>query len=507
MARNLKTISSRMVIAVLLIHAVMLPLLSYGMLTVVRTAQQEVFIDHVRIYSRVFADILQAKAVFPSEGEIIASLDSSILGGRCVHAALTVGDSRYLSSLMAVADGARFDEDFEFGEHGDDVYYLSTPLQLGDDLAVLELGFDEMPTLQEIAAARETIIYITLGYLLVTVFLVIILSALLSKPLQRLRHDSRQVASGDYTRQMSTDSNIFEINELSRDLEHMRSTLVGINARLAAEMASREAAETERRKVETQLRHMHRLQSIGTLAGGVAHEFNNVLLPLLLYTDLALEDLPEGSPVRPHIERVMRLANRAKGLSEQILTFGRRSDDGLKHVADISPIVDEAMSMVRALIPASIDIRTDIKRPAGPLSCDPNEVQQLIVNLCSNAYRAVVKGGGKITVGVAPCLVKSELVSKQPRLEKGEYIRLRVADTGEGMDAATVERIFDPFFTTREVGDGTGLGLSVVHGIVERHGGDIVVESEPGVGTTIDVYFPQTAADDIQDAQGTISDE
>lgn len=491
----------------LLIHAVLLPLLSYGMLTVVRNVQEEVFIDHVRIYVRVFADILQAKGELPEEQEILASLDSSILGGRCVHAALSVGDTRYVSSIMGVADAARFDEDFEFGDHGDNVYYLSTPLQLGDELAVLEMGFDEMPTLQEIAGARETIIYITLAYLLVTIVLVVILSTVLSKPLRRLRHDSRQIASGDYTRQMSTDSNIFEINELSHDLENMRSTLVGINARLAAEIVSREAAESERRKVETHLRHMHRLQSIGTLAGGVAHEFNNVLLPMLLYTDLALEDLPEDSPVRPHIERVMRLANRAKGLSEQILTFGRRSEDRLKSVADIAPIVDEAMSMVRALIPASIDIRTDIKRPAGPMSCDANEVQQLIVNLCSNAYRAVVKGGGRITVGVAPCSVKSELASQHPRLEEGKYIRLRVADTGEGMDAATVARIFDPFFTTREVGDGTGLGLSVVHGIVERHGGDIVVDSELGVGTTIDVYFPQTAEVDIQDAQGTISDE
>jgi signal transduction histidine kinase len=496
-----------MVIAVLLIHAVMLPLLSYGMLTVITTGQQEVFIDHVRIYARVFADILQAKGELPPEQEILASLDSSILGGRCVHAALKVGDTRYLSSLMAVADGAHFDEDFEFGEHGDNVYYLSTPLQLGDEFAVLEMGFDEMPTLLEIAAARETIIYITLAYLLVTIVLVIILSALLSKPLQRLRHDSRQIVSGDYTRQMSTDSNIFEINELSHDLENMRSTLVGINARLAAEIISRETAEAERRKVETQLRHMHRLQSIGTLAGGVAHEFNNVLLPLLLYTDLALEDLPKGSPVRPHIERVMRLANRAKGLSEQILTFGRRSDDGLKNVADISPIIDEAMSMVRALIPASIDIRTDIKRPAGPIACDANEMQQLIVNLCSNSYRAVVRGGGTIAVGVAPCSVTSELESQNARLKEGRYIRLRVADTGEGMDAATVERIFDPFFTTREVGDGTGLGLSVVHGIVEKHGGDIVVVSELGVGTTIDVYIPQIAEGDIQDAQGTINDE
>ncbi len=144
MARDLKTISARMVIAVLLIQAVMLPLLSYGMLTVVRNVQEEVFIDNVRIYARVFADILHAKGELPPEHEILASLDSSILGGRCIHAALTLGDNRYLSSLMAVSDGERFVEDFEFGEHADNVYYLSTPVQIGDDVAVLEMGFDEL---------------------------------------------------------------------------------------------------------------------------------------------------------------------------------------------------------------------------------------------------------------------------------------------------------------------------------------------------------------------------
>jgi len=502
MARDLKTISSRMVITVLLIHAVMLPLLSYGMLAVVRNVQEDVFVDSVRIYARVFADILQTNGELPPENEILASLDSSILGGRCIHAALTLGDKLYLSSLMAVTDAENFVEDYEFGEHSDNVYYLSTPLQIGDEVAVLEMGFDELPTLQEIEGARRTIISIMIAYLLVTVLLVVVLSAVLSRPLQRLRHDSRKIASGDYSRQMSTDSDIFEINELSRDLEHMRSTLVGINGRLEAEMASRETAESERRAAETHLRHMHRLQSIGTLAGGVAHEFNNVLLPLLLYTDLALEDLPSDSPVRPHIERVMRLANRAKGLSEQILTFGRRSEDGLKDVADISPVVDEAMSMVRALIPASVGIQTDIRRPVGPLMCDSNEIQQLIVNLCSNAYRAVLKVGGRITIGVASCSVSSEFAAQYVRLDAGEYIRLRVADTGEGMDAATVARIFDPFFTTREVGDGTGLGLSVVHGIVEKHGGEIIVKSELKVGTTVDIYFPESPEAKVIEVEG-----
>ena len=491
MAIGLKTLSSRMVLAVLLINAVLLPLLSFGMLTVVRKVQEDFFADHVRIYSRVFADLLQANDTLATEDEILASLDSSILGGRCVYAALSVGDDRLLSSLMEETDGDKFREDFQFGEHDDDVYYLSIPLQFGDSSAVLELGFDEQPTLLEIENVSRTILTIVLIYLLISVALVILLSTLVSRPLRRLRHDSRQVASGDYARQLSAKSEIFELSELSYDLEHMRSTLVGVNARLEGEIVSREAAEAERRKAEIHLRHMHRLQSIGTLAGGVAHEFNNVLLPLLLYTDLALEDLPEDSSVRPNLERVMKLANRAKGLSEQILTFGRPSSEDMTDTPDIAPVVDEALSMVRALIPASIKIQLDVQRPVGPVHCNPSEIQQLLVNLCSNAYHSLISGGGQIQVRLENCSVSAKLAEEHPRLVEGNYVRLTVSDTGIGMDSATIERIFDPFFTTREVGKGTGLGLSVVHGIIVKHEGEIVVSSELGEGTTMDVYFPR----------------
>jgi len=490
MARGLKTISSRMVFAVLVIHAVMLPVLSYALINLVRNVQEEVFIDHVRIYSRVFADLLQANDRLASEAEILASLDSSILGGRCVHAALNKGDGRLLSSLMEVSDGDKFMEDFEFGEHEDNVYYLSVPLRFSDEVAVLELGFDEVPTLLAIESARKSILKIVLIYLFVTVLLVVAFGRLLSRPLERLRNVSRKIASGDYTREMSVRSDIFEISELARDLEHMRSTLVGINARLEDEIVSREAAEAERRKAEIHLRHTHSLQSIGTLAGGVAHEFNNVLLPILLFTDLALEDLPDDSPVRSNLERVMKLANRAKGLTDQILTFSRPSGEAMVDIPDLAPVIDEAVSMVRALIPANIKIELDMQSSVSPIVGNPNEIQQLVVNLCSNAFQSLPKSGGRIKVSLETCNVSTEFAELHPELREGNYLRLMVADTGVGMDSVILERIFDPFFTTREIGKGTGLGLSVVHGIVVKHEGEIVVSSEVDVGTTVDVYFP-----------------
>jgi signal transduction histidine kinase len=490
MARPLKSISSRLVLAVLLVNAALLPLLVYGLLTVVRSVQEDVFIDHVRIYARSFADMLLMKGQLQPEAELQQHLDSSMLSGRCVHAELDIDGTILTSTLMDASDTERFVEDYHFGEHGDGIYYLSLPMQLGDKMAILRLGFDELPTQLQIESARRTILYIVAAYVLLSVVLVLWLGSWLARPLQRLRQQSRMIASGDYARRLSVTSDFAEIADLSRDLEEMRSALVGAHEELQKEIASREAAEAERRKAEIHLRHMHRLQSIGTLAGGIAHEFNNVLLPLLLYTDLALEDLPPDSAARPHLERVMRLANRAKGLSEQILTFGRQAEDTHKVAMDMSPTIAEAMSMVRALVPANIDIRLNLDSEVGAVLGDPNEVQQLVVNLCSNAYQALAKGGGVIAVSVDRVSVSEQLVKAHPRLHVGDYVRLRVRDTGEGMDADTVERIFDPFYTTREVGKGTGLGLSVVHGIVVKHEGDIIVASKVGEGTTVDVYFP-----------------
>jgi signal transduction histidine kinase len=338
---------------------------------------------------------------------------------------------------------------------------------------------------------------VLLGYFIVSLILVILLSVVLARPLQKLRRDSREIASGNYSKHLTVSSKIHEIHELSHDLETMRSNLVGVNAQLQKEIIEREAAETMKRDLETRLRHSQRLESIGTLAGGIAHEINNILLPLHLYTDLALEDLPDMSPVRTNLERVLKLANRAKGLSQQILTFSRRTGDTEQVAQDIAPIVEEALTMVRALVPATIDIRVDIRHNQGRVLCGATQIQQLVVNLCSNAFRSVSRSGGHIQINLISCDVDEEFAGKHPNLHVGKYLRFEVIDTGEGIDSATLERIFEPFFTTQEVGKGTGLGLSVVHGIVVDHGGEIIVSSEPGKGSAFAVYLPQAQTEEI----------
>jgi len=270
----------------------------------------------------------------------------------------------------------------------------------------------------------------------------------------------------------------------------MRRNLVGINARLKEEIAERAQAEADRRQLEEQAHHHERLRSLGTLAGGVAHEFNNVLQPMVLYLELALEDLPADSPIAENLLRVQELARRAKGLSQQILTFSRHDSDPRFVTENLAPIAEEAVTMIRALLPATVDLRIDINPDCSPVKCAPEQIQQLLVNLCNNAHQALSDDAGYISVSLGEVQVSDQLASRHSQLDAGQYVLLEVQDTGMGMDPATQERIFEPFFTTHEVGKGTGLGLSVVHGIVERHDGEITVESKPGKGTRFNIFLP-----------------
>jgi signal transduction histidine kinase len=234
-----------------------------------------------------------------------------------------------------------------------------------------------------------------------------------------------------------------------------------------------------------------RLETVGTLASGIAHEFNNILLPIILYTDLALEDLPQDSPIRGNLERVKKLANRAKEVIDEILTFSRKTVEPGREPSDVASILKETLALVRALIPATIDIQTNIDEKCGRVLVEATEVQQLIMNLCSNAFQAMAEKGGRLTIDVCDVAIDEDSDHISRGLVPGHYVRISVGDSGQGIDPVIRERIFEPFFTTGEVGKSTGLGLSVVHGIVVSHGGDIIVDSTPGHGSTFHVYLPQ----------------
>lgn len=233
------------------------------------------------------------------------------------------------------------------------------------------------------------------------------------------------------------------------------------------------SAQQRERELLHQLMHTQKLESLGTLAGGVAHELNNTLVPILALAQLALAELPPDSSTREDIATIATAAERARDLVSQILAFSRKQDQ-VRQPTELAPIVHEALQMLRASLPSTIRIIETVE-PTPMIYANLGEMHQLVVNLVTNAAQAIGAAQGMITVSV---------------FTTGGSVRLSVADNGCGMDHATQERVFEPFFTTKSVGEGTGLGLSVVHGIVTAHGGDIAVCSTPGHGTTFTITLP-----------------
>jgi PAS domain S-box-containing protein len=254
------------------------------------------------------------------------------------------------------------------------------------------------------------------------------------------------------------------------------------------DITERKQAEEEKKKLEAQLQQAQKMEAIGTLAGGIAHDFNNILYAAIGYADLALDDAPKGTSLQSHLQEVVKAGSRAKDLVKQILTFSRQTEYELKAV-QVKLIVKEALKLLRASLPTTIEIRQNIQSDSVVLA-DPTQVHQVLMNLCTNVAHAMLKEGGILEVSLADEELDSDFATRYPDMTPGPHLRLTVSDTGHGMTPDVRERIFDPFFTTKEPGEGTGLGLSVVHGIVKSLGGTITVDSQPGKGSTFQIYLP-----------------
>jgi PAS domain S-box-containing protein len=259
-------------------------------------------------------------------------------------------------------------------------------------------------------------------------------------------------------------------------------------AGIAFDITDKIQAENTCSQLEAQLVQSQKMEAIGTLAGGIAHDFNNILSGIMGYAELAQMSLDPGEAAHERLEQVLKGTNRAKELVRQILTFSRKSAP-LKKRLELTTVVQEALKLLRATLPSNILIRHTVEAGMDVVLADPTQMHQVVMNLCANAAHAMAEKGGELHVsldnvnsggegpdGVAPA--------------GGEMVRLRVADTGHGMDAAVLKRIFDPFYTTKETGRGTGMGLAVVHGIVKSHGGTISVTSKVGAGACFDLCLP-----------------
>ncbi len=269
--------------------------------------------------------------------------------------------------------------------------------------------------------------------------------------------------------------------------KHTKNVMKIIAAKISSEI-EREKIEIEKSRLEIQLQQSQKMESIGTLAGGIAHDFNNILFPIVGHVEMLMEDVPKDSPFKESLNEIYSSALRAKELVKQILTFSRQEQSELK-LMKMQPIIKEALKLIRSSIPTTIEIKHNIQSDCGIIKSDPIQIHQIVMNLATNAYHAMENTGGELIVSLEKIKLGAlELIS--PDMKSGGYACLTIADTGVGMDKSLTKKVFDPFFTTKKKGKGTGMGLSVVHGIVMNMNGAMQVYSEPGKGTEFKVYLP-----------------
>ncbi len=277
------------------------------------------------------------------------------------------------------------------------------------------------------------------------------------------------------------------------DKAHHRKGTVQI----VRDITENKKSEKKHQILQEQLIQAQKMEAIGTLAGGIAHDFNNILAAVMGYTELTVLSLPEKSQLRTQLNHVLKASLRARDLVEQILTFSRQTSQDLQpQPVQIGLIIKEALKLIRSTFPSTIQLQLDLASD-GKVVIDPSQMHQIIMNLCTNAKHAMQQNGGILTVEMKNLDIEphAEILGRVPDLQPGPYIRLAVKDTGYGMAPEVLKRVFEPYYTTKEKGVGTGLGLSMVHGITKNCGGTVILESNVGNGTSIYVYLPRTNTD------------
>ena len=291
-------------------------------------------------------------------------------------------------------------------------------------------------------------------------------------------------------------------SQLELEITQRMEELLAINKALQREIEERQLVVREKEELEKQLRRAHKMEAIGTLAGGIAHDFNNILGIIFGNTRLAIGKTPEDAPSQNNLSAIMKACRRGEDIIFHLSKFGR-SEAKKPNPVDIYPVVWESLELLRASLPGNIEIHKDISDATAAIHADSTQINEVVINLCTNAAHAIGEKGGTITVSMMKLGVENSIPAYCNDLAPGEYVRLTVKDTGSGIAADHLDRIFDPYFTTKELGKGTGMGLAISHSIVKSHKGSIIVQSDPARGTTFHVFFPVTSEIPVEEKECT----
>ena len=267
---------------------------------------------------------------------------------------------------------------------------------------------------------------------------------------------------------------------------------------------------SEKRHLEEQLRQSQKMEAIGNLAGGIAHEFNNALGIILGNAELAIDDVPDWNPAKESLKEIRKASFRAKEVVRQILSFARKTMTALKPV-EINTIVKESLKLMRASIPTMIEIQQNISSEPQMIMGDPTEIHQIIINLCTNASHAMKTSGGILEAAVSEVTLDRKSASLYEDLSPGDFVKMTIRDSGEGIAPDILKKVYEPYFTTKEFGAGSGMGLSVVYGIIKKCKGAIKIASTVGEGTVVEVLFPkieeETPPKEIEESESPVGNE
>ncbi len=327
--------------------------------------------------------------------------------------------------------------------------------------------------------------------------------------------DFQQKGKERFRKRATIDNPVYEVDYRRKDGAVFTGETLGIHVKdstqnsigylgIIRDITQRKRNEEEKAELEKQLRQAYKMEAIGTMAGGIAHDFNNILAIILGNADMAKDDIPTGNNARYNIDQVIKASNRAKDLVKQILTFSRQSEQQLSPIQPC-PIIKESLKLLRSTIPTTISIVQNVCNDSCNIIADATQIHQLLMNLFSNAVHAMEeKGTLEVTVDLVD--LDAQYIEHRSGLNPGQHLKIKVKDTGKGIDKESQERIFDPFYTTKEIDEGTGMGLSIVLGIVKNHKGFIEVDSELGEGTTFTIYFPVVEEVGVQETSNPIED-